>query len=186
MSRAKVCRTLLVILMRVIHRPGARPWVLGLLAVTLVLRLAWSTHVGRTYNERTAWMEGRIADARSLKIRRAVVLDQKTFRPPGHRVRPLEPLSLNEVLLLSACQGPDQVVVLVPIKGEQLRPDLTSWLDAQFATYGTELPTDPKGRYFHMVKNEFVVLPERVDGSLLHPGVDHLQAVQPEAEDVLR
>lgn len=155
--------TLLVILMRVIHMPGARPWVLGLLAVTLVLRLAWSTHVGRTYSERTAWMEERIADARSMKVRRAVVLDQETFLPPGNRVRPLEPLSVNEVLLLSACQGPGEVIVLVPLKKEQLRSDLTSWLDVQFATYGTELPTDPNGHYFHMVKDEFVVLPQRVD-----------------------
>lgn len=160
--------TLMVIALRVMAHGRMHHLVLALLSLIFIYRMVWSVHVASAYTDRVAWMEQYIEDARSFGIRRGIVLDRGHFLPPGHHVAPLEPLSVNEALLLSACQGPEGVVVLVPMTESELRPDLTPWLDAQLATYGTELPTDPNGRYFHMPRGDFQVMPLRTSAANEH------------------
>jgi len=150
--------TVLVIGLRVMDVKGARKLVRIALALSLCFRIGWSTYVGRTYTERVEWMEERIAFARRQGIRRSVDLEHRTFQPPGRIVAPLAKLNPPEVLILSACQGPDSVVTIVPMTSNDLVPGYSAWLDEQLEQFGSEFPTTANGGYFHMGKEEFQVL----------------------------
>ncbi|MBP6641449.1 MAG: hypothetical protein KA186_00050 [Flavobacteriales bacterium] len=150
--------TVLVIGLRVMGIANARDLVLVVLAISLCFRIGWSTYVARTYTERVEWMEERIAFARGKGIRRSVDLERRTFQPPGRIVAPLAKLNPPEVLILSACQGPDSVVTIVPLTSDDLIPGYSAWLDEQLKQFGTEFPTSANGKYFHMSKEEFQVL----------------------------
>jgi hypothetical protein len=63
-----------------------------------------------------------------------------------------------ETLLLSAREGPDELVVLVPMPSNDIPTDITRILDARMAEYGIEFPTGKVGSYFHMPSSDYVVL----------------------------
>gem|GEM_PF-736366 len=149
---------LMVLGTQVINIQRIRPIIIGLLFLSLVFRALWSTHVAATYTERLAWTQQRMEAARAQGSRRAADLKRKIFIPPGINTAPLAKLGPCEVLLFSACKGPDAVLVLVPVTVEDLRPDLTVWLEFQLAQFGTELPFGSEGYYFHMPKDEFRVM----------------------------
>lgn len=149
---------LMVIGTHVIHIPRFRPMIIGLFLVALIFRMGWSTYVARTYTARLAWTYERMETARAAGVHRAVDLQRKAFIPPGDNTAPLAKLSPCEVLLFSACDGPDEILVMVPVTADQLRPGFSAWLDLQLQQFGTEFPTDPNGAYFHMPQEEFSVL----------------------------
>lgn len=149
---------LMVIGARILPTARFRSIFLVLFFVTLVFRGAWSTYITRTYSERLAWTYERMETARAAGVRRAVDLKRKTFIPPGDNTAPLAKLSPCEVLLFSACDGPDATLVMVPVTADELRPGFSAWLDQQLQQFGTEFPTDPNGQYFHMPQEEFSVL----------------------------
>lgn len=150
--------TILVIGLRVMNVERFRHCVFIALGLTLAFRIAWGVQVAGTYTARVEWMEERIAFARSKGIRRSVDLERRIFQPPGRIVAPLAKLNPPEALLLSACQGPDSVVTIVPWTEDMLVPGYSEWLDEQLQQFGTEFPTTPNGRYFHMTTEEFQVL----------------------------
>ncbi len=136
-----------------------RPVVLGALLCVLTFRLAYTVKVAEAYTARVHWMEQRITDAREHGIRRGLVTELPSMVPFGRQVTTLPPLSPMETLLLSARQGPDALVVLVPMPSREIPPDITRILDARMAEYGVEFTTGKVRPYFHMPSDEYVVLP---------------------------
>ena len=66
-------------------------------------------------------------------------------------------MSPMEALLLSARQGPDSIVVLIPSKETHPTHAFTQRIDSSMAQFGMEFPTGI-GPYFKMPTTNFEVL----------------------------
>lgn len=129
----------------------------ALVFLALTFRMVRTSEVAVAYVKRTAFIEERIATARANGIQRGLVLEGPVLQPSGHGVAPLPYMSPMEALLLSARQGPDSIVVLIPSKETHPTHAFTQRIDSSMAQFGMEFPTGI-GPYFKMPTTEFEVL----------------------------
>jgi len=124
--------------------------------VILVLRFAWSFHVGGTFVERREWIEDRIEHARQQRITKGLDMATHPFTSPGFNNAPLYAPAPFEYLLHSAMEGPENTVVLVSIP-PNAQVDQRE-LETELQREGVMLPVRRNGRYFQMPNGPFTVV----------------------------
>ena len=124
--------------------------------VILVLRFAWSFHVGGTFVERREWIEERIEHARQQRNTKGLDMVTSSFTAPGFNNAPLYAPAPFEYLLFSAMEDPENAIVLVSVP-PNTQVDQPA-LDKELRREGVMLPVRTNGRYFQMPNGPFTVV----------------------------
>lgn len=144
---------LLVLWRRVmVHDRHIRP-LLMVLFLAFGFRTVQPLRIAEAYTQRVAWMTERIAGAHDQGIRRGMVPNVPVFQPAdgGQALPGLDPM---QAMLISACEGPDAVMVLVPATSHDTISSFAERWTEDLEAHGVHLP-EGRGTYFSMPDEPF-------------------------------